>query len=142
MSVPSSRTMQMMPPEVPARVRPDCPWAAGHDHADVAFGPVVRLHLRLDRGNQVLPWQWDVNAEQAGGDAEVVARVLGAEELPAEDAEVVPHAVAVEEPVVERADPGVGLVDELAVDPEPGHAGIVGWAESSRPTRSIAGAGF
>ena len=39
--------------------------------------------------------------------------VLGrAEELAAEDAEVFPHAVAVEEPVVERADPGVGLVDE------------------------------
>ena len=92
--------------------------AARDDHADVALGAVVRLHRGLDRGREFVARQRDVNAERfaaAKSKPEVVGR---AEELAAEDAEGFPHAVAVEEPVVERADLGVGLVDEVAVDPD------------------------
>ena len=52
--------------------------------------------------------------------------VVCANELAAADAEVFPDAIAVEEAVVERADAGVGLVDQVAVDPEEGH-GLGDW---------------
>ena len=47
--------------------------------------------------------------------------MVGAERFAAEQAQVLPHAIAVQEPVIERADAGVGLVGECAVEPEKGH---------------------
>src|SRR5262249_42776535 len=105
-----------------SRIWSECTRAAGYEDADIAFGPVVRVKSRLDCALELIPGQRDFDSELVAQSVIEHAELgLRPEQLPVEGAEMCPRAVAVEEPVVERADPGVGLVDERAIDPDEGH---------------------
>ena len=104
-----------------ARVEAEAAGPARHDQADVA----VLLGVGLDRVQHgvahLLARQRDFQRDVLGAVVEAFDVLAEAEDLAGVDADALENAVAVEEAVVEDADAGVGLVEELAVDVDLGH---------------------
>src|SRR5262249_6169993 len=77
--------------------------AGGHNEAAVAFGAFVGRGGVSDGRAQLLTSEGKVDPESTCRHVQPREEAAVGEGLPAEDAEVLPDAVAVEEPVVERA---------------------------------------
>src|SRR5262249_22608752 len=71
-----------------------------------------------DRLGHLLPAHGDFEPDAAGAVVKAIDVLLQAEDLAGVDADALEDAVAVEQAVVVDADLGVGLVVELAVDPD------------------------
>src|SRR5262249_14946457 len=93
---------------------------AADDEADVAVPLLVGRHGAIDRRHHLLAAEGDVEVDVPCAVVEAVDVLAQAEDLAAVDADALEDAVAVEEAVVEDADARLGLVEELAVDPDPG----------------------